>query len=92
MKKLLLLIAFTLTLTSCSSNSAEELYPRTMTVTELSTEANKVILTDYVGYTWSFYGIEDWQIGDICSCIMDTKGTENITDDIIISTRYNGRN
>ena len=40
MKKLLLLIAFTLTLTSCSSNSAEELYPRTMTVTELSTEAN----------------------------------------------------
>lgn len=91
MKKLLLIMALAVTLTSCGSKT-EELYPRTMTVTELNTEEDEVILTDYVGYTWSFYGIEDWQIGDICSCIMDTEGTENITDDTIINIRYNGRN
>lgn len=88
MKKLLCLILIALATTSCGT----EKYPRTMTVTEIDTASDTVILTDYVGHEWSFYGVEDWMVGDICSCIMDDNGTENITDDIIISTRYGGRN
>lgn len=71
--------------------SLQDIYPRTMTVTEINTESDIITLADSVGHIWEFYGIEDWEVGDICSCIMHTNGTEIITDDEIISTRYNGR-
>lgn len=98
MKKMIFTLLVTATLmTSCTTIPNEEtvelheIYPRTMTVTDTNTEQDLVILIDAIGHTWSFYGIEDWEIGDICSCIMHTNGTEIITDDEIISTRYNGR-
>ena len=69
----------------------EELYPRTMVVSEIDAGSDTVVLTDSVGFVWAFYGVEDWQIGDICSCIMDTSGTENIEDDAIIDAKYNGQ-
>lgn len=90
MKKLAILLLASLTMTACSKKT-EEIYPRTMIVSELETETDTVVLRDAVGHEWAFYGIEDWQIGDICSCIMDTNGTEEITDDIIVKTVYNGR-
>lgn len=70
---------------------SKKLYPRTMIVSEINTKSDTVILTDSVGFVWEFRGIEDWQVGDICSCIMDTNGTENIEDDIIRNTKYNGQ-
>lgn len=89
MRKILLALSLcTILLTSCT----EDLYPRTMTVTAIDSATDTVVLTDYVGYIWEFYGIENWEIGDVCACIMDTNGTENITDDIIIQTQYNGGN
>jgi hypothetical protein len=89
-KKLAILLLASLAMTACSKKT-EEIYPRTMVVSELETETDTVVLRDAVGHTWEFYGIEDWQIGDICSCIMDTNGTEEITDDMIVKTVYNGR-
>ena len=74
-----------------TANAPNEVYPRTTVVAEINAETDTVVLTDSVGYVWEFYGVEDWQVGDICSCIMDTNGTENITDDIIVDARYNGR-
>lgn len=86
------IIAFLMAiLATISANTTEEIYPRTMVVSEINIETDTVILTDTVGYVWKFYGVEDWEVGDICSCIMDTNGTENITDDIIVDARYNGR-
>lgn len=78
-------------LTTISANTTEEIYPRTMVVSEINTKSDTVVLTDNTGNVWEFYGVEDWQVGDICSCIMDTNGTENITDDAIIDVRYDGR-
>jgi hypothetical protein len=86
------IIAFLMAiLAMISPNTTEEIYPRTMVVSEINAETDTVILTDTVGYVWEFCGVEDWEVGDICSCIMDTNGTENITDDIIVDARYNGR-
>ena len=89
MKKLVLLLLVSLALTACGTNQ-NEIYPRTMVVTEINEEADIVVLTDSVGYIWEFYGVEEWTVGDLCSCIMDTNGTEAITDDTIIDTRYSG--
>ncbi len=78
-------------LSTISVNTNEEIYPRTMIVDEINAETNTVILVDSVGYEWEFEGVEDWEVGDICSCIINTNGTENIEDDIIVDTKYNGR-
>lgn len=89
MKKILLPMLIALVVISTTSCGAE-IYPRTMVVTEINEEADVVTLTDAVGFEWEFYGVEDWAIGDICSCIMNDNGTENIEDDEIVKTRYNG--
>lgn len=89
MKKILSLVLITL-IVICTTACGNKVYPRTMIVTEFDEETDMVILTDFVGYEWVFYGIEDWAIGDVCSCIMDDNGTESIGDDRIIETRYNG--
>lgn len=96
MKKFTLILALIIATTFMSACKDEEtvslheIYPRTMTVTEINTESDVVTITDSVGYVWEFYGVEDWEIGDICSCIMHTNSTEIITDDEIITVRYNG--
>jgi hypothetical protein len=73
------------------ANTNEEIYPRTMVVSEVDEKSDTVVLTDSIGFVWEFRGVEDWQVGDICSCIMNTNGTENIEDDAIIDAKYNGR-
>ena len=39
---------------------------------------------------WQFKGVEDWGIGDVCSCIMSDNGTELIDDDKIVKVKYDG--
>ena len=68
----------------------DTIYPRTAIVTEINYETDTVVVTDNVGYMWEFTEVDDWCLGDIASMIMDTKGTESITDDVILSVRYNG--
>lgn len=89
MKKLILPVIIALALTSCAS-AQRETYTREMTVTETNTTEDVVVLVDTEGHEWAFYGVENWLVGDRCTCTMDSKGTENITDDAIIFTTYKG--
>lgn len=66
------------------------LYPASGYVVEIEPECDTVIVETANGHLWGFYGIEDWEIGDGCSMLMSDNGTENITDDVILSVRYNG--
>lgn len=59
-------------------------------VVGVSEEEDAVIFEDFNGNLWEFDGAEDWMINDICACVMNDMGTENIYDDCILSVRYNG--
>lgn len=67
-----------------------QLYPMLAVVVELDEVDDAVICTDFNGHDWAFYGIEDWQVGDYASMIMDDNGTPWVADDIIVSVRYDG--
>lgn len=66
------------------------IYAETFIVSE--TIGEKVILTDFNGFQWSFYDTEgdDWKPGDVASCIMSDEGTPLIYDDQILSIKYSG--
>lgn len=66
------------------------LYATTGVVTETNTTTNTVTFADFNGNEYSFYGVEDWEEGDIVSAIMSDNGTETILDDEIVSVRYSG--
>lgn len=70
--------------------STTDLYPKTAVVTCVDEESDMVYCMDYTKNLWSFEGSEDWETGDVVSMIMDTKGTDTIYDDEIVSIRYNG--
>jgi hypothetical protein len=91
MKRLILLIT-ALALTACapSETYTRETYTREMTVMEINAAEDVVVLVDTEGHEWSFYGVENWLVGDNCTCTMDSKGTADITDDEIIFTTYKG--
>lgn len=65
-------------------------YPMMTVVVDISRANDNVTVKDFNGNLWQFKGCEDWMIGDICSCIMDNKGTEEIKDDEIIDIKYDG--
>lgn len=89
MKKLIALSLMALALTACTANKSET-YTREMTVTEINTTEDIVVLVCTEGHEWAFYGVENWLVGDNCTCTMDSKGTKDITDDEIIFTTYKG--
>lgn len=66
------------------------LYPTTMQVINLDYKNDIVTVETATGFTYEFYGCEDYYINDLVSMVMFNNGTDNITDDIIISTRYSG--
>lgn len=72
-----------------NANQQKHLYPLSTTVTEI--ENDTVTVEDTNGNLWSFDGAEDWEVGDTCALIMDNNSTKDIRDDVIISTRYQGR-
>ena len=66
------------------------LYPRTTEVVEIDREEDVVTCEDFCGRLWQFEGCEDWQVGDVCSLLMFTNGTEIVFDDVIVLARYGG--
>lgn len=66
------------------------LYTLQATVTEINHTTDTVTVKDPSGNLWEFSGTEDWQVNDSCTLIMDSNGTENVTDDIILSETYSG--
>ena len=89
MKKLLILIlAIAIIACICSCGKSSTLYPETGKVVEICNDV--VTVETSTGNLFAFYGAEDWSIGDCVSMIMDSCGTENITDDIILAVKYSG--
>lgn len=68
----------------------ESLYPLATVVIEIDAEKDLVALEDNAGNLWAFEGVEDWELGDVCACIIGDNGTENISDDHIVSAKYCG--
>lgn len=91
MKKLLCLIIAGALIFSAVPASALEYYALAGKVIQIDYSTDEVFFMDGVGFIWSFFGIEDWSIGDIVACVMCDNNTEDIFDDIIISVRYNGQ-
>lgn len=65
-------------------------YALSTTVVEVDHFNDIVTVEDFNGNIWEFEGVEDWEVGDIASCLMDSKGTETIFDDEIVKVKYDG--
>lgn len=64
-------------------------YPMTTVVREIDIKNDVVTVENSNGHLFEFMGVEDWQVGDICSLMLDNNGTESIFDDIILKAIYN---
>lgn len=69
----------------------ENFYSMTTVVSHVSKVTDTVTIEDFSGNLWQFKGVEDWKIGDIASCVMDSKGNEEIEDDEIIRVNFSGK-
>ena len=67
---------------------SENRYPETGVVVEIYDDT--VVVETSTGNIFEFFGAEDWFVGDIVSMIMDSCGTTEITDDMIIAVKYSG--
>lgn len=68
--------------------AASNLYAEAGVVTELDYAADVVTFMDARGMYWSFYGVEDWQVGDLLCAILYDAGTFDPLDDAVISATY----
>lgn len=67
-----------------------EYYANTAVITGFDYARDIVICEDSAGRVWEFYEIDDWEIGDCVSLLLNNVGTQFVTDDIIVSARYSG--
>lgn len=88
MKKFIMILALALVLSI--SMAYADIYPTTVIVRDFDYQYDLVICEDYNGNEWIFEGIEDWDIDDMISMIMDDMDTSIIEDDEIIMVRYSG--
>ncbi len=71
-------------------SDSKNYYAMTAVVADLNYEKDTVTVVNANGFTWSFSGTEDWELGDVASLVMNDNGTEIIFDDEIVSVRYSG--
>lgn len=90
MKKTIVIITATMLLLSLVSAASAELYPTTAMVCRVDRESDLVYCKECNGNIWAFFGVEDWEEGDLVSMIMDDNDTELIYDDMILQVRYGG--
>ena len=97
MKKLLTLIAVLSVLMNhilepsvayAGEYDSEHLYGSLMVVYEIDYRKNIVTVQDVNGDLWLFHGTEDWSVGDFLVCVMFDNWTEEVYDDLILSTTY----
>lgn len=88
MKKLLCLLIVVFCL--LSSSALADIYPNGGMIVDLVPEEDMVIFEDGTGTVWIFFGIEDWDIGDLVACVFWDAGTPEIFDDEILDVRYIG--
>lgn len=83
------IIAISQIINHATNTCQPKLYAMTCKIVELDRENDLVILADANGFEWTWEHIEDWQIGDCASLLMDDNGTAEIFDDTIKSMTYN---
>ena len=98
MKKVLLSIVatafialFILVEVGAGNVKQDRFYPVSGTVVILDEISDIVHFQDHSGRIWSFYGVEDWQIGDSIAAIMDNMDSEEVKDDRVVKVRYCGQ-
>ena len=89
MKKFIAIITV-LALIVAFSTACAEIYPQTFIVGMVDPVQDALILIDSMGNEWFWFGIEDYEAGDIVAAIMEDNGTAIIYDDAIITMRYTG--
>ena len=65
----------------------KNLYPLSARIVSINETADEVTVEDSNGNLWGF---TDYEINDTVALIMNSKGTRNIKDDEIVSSRYSG--
>ena len=66
-------------------------YQRAAYVTEVRESQELVVCEDAVGFMWTFYGIEDFEVGDLVILSMnDNKTSDSILDDRVEGAVYAG--
>ena len=68
--------------------AAANLYSKVGMITRLDAANDEVIFTDTRGMVWSFYGVEDWQEGDLLCAIFYDADTIDPYDDSVIGATY----
>ena len=78
-----------LSLLTC--NPQMDIYPMSAVVTRVETSTGRIFCQSPNGNEWIFLADDaDWQTGDIVACMVCDGGTPEITDDSIVSVRYEG--
>lgn len=89
MKKLIIAgLTAMMLFTGCGK--VDDTYALSTKVVDVNYISDVVTVMDFNGMTWKFTGTDDWMVGDICSMVMDSRGTELVFDDVIISCKYDG--
>ena len=83
MKKAICALAIAATLAATGM-----IYPDTTIVRDVNQEADTVTIETGTGNLFCFEGCSDWEIGDGCSVIFWSNGTNRVEDDAILVTRY----
>ena len=68
--------------------SGKTYYATVLKVTKIDHKKNRAYCKNWCGYSYDFAGIKDLEKGDTISCIMWTKWTSNIKDDIPLTAKY----
>lgn len=67
-----------------------DIYAKTAVVYEIDRDADVVVVEDATGNLWEFEGVEDYEIGNFVSMVMDDNNTTSIYDDVIVVSQYSG--
>ena len=89
MKKLLVILAIIVMMAGTAS-SEFQIYPLAGRIVEIDNLDDTVTFEDGAGLLWTFYGVEDYAIGDVVACIVWDAGTQKVYDDEIIDVVYAG--
>ena len=68
--------------------NGKEYYAAVLIVKKVDRKHNKVYCKNWCNFPYKFTGVNDLEKGDVISCIMYTKNTSNIKDDVVITAGY----
>ena len=66
------------------------LYPQTCIITAIDEEKDLVTVETCTGLQFQFYGIQDYDNGDLVAILFFGGWTSKVTDDVILLHRYAG--